>query len=268
MKISACIPSFNSRATIAEAIASVRAQSHPVDELFVVDNRSTDGSAQFAASLGVRVIEQPKNEGRGAARALAMETAAHEIVLFCDSAIILDANFIQNALPWFAGPIVAGAFGWVAQRPPVNAVERWRGRHLFKPPPSQPERRATLATGGALLRASAVKNAGGFNPRLRHGEDADLGARLLAAGHDVVCDPKLRIVSIARNSLPQVLERYWRWNTAPHGRMSCAAYLRQISYSIKVMAHEDLRARDPAAALISLLSPHYQYWKPLPRDDV
>ena len=95
------------------------------------------------------------------------------------------------------------------------------------------------------------------------GEDVDLGVRLLAAGCDVVCDPKLRIVSIEPNSLAQVLERYWRWNTAPHGRMDAAAYLRQISYSIKIMAREDLAARDPAAALISLLCPHYQFWKSL-----
>ncbi|HWB58209.1 MAG TPA: glycosyltransferase, partial [Chthoniobacteraceae bacterium] len=250
MKISACIPCYNSSRTIGEAIASVRAQSRPVDELFVVDNHSSDGSRECVASLGVRMIEQRENKGRGASRALAMETAAHELVLFCDSAIVLDPAFVENALPWFDDPNVAAVFGWVAQPPPQNAVERWRGRHLFKSPPASAGRRAMLATGGALLRASAVKAAGGFDPALIHCEDADLGARLLAAGRDMVLDPKLRLLSISQNNLPQVLERYWRWNSAPHGRIGAAAYLRQIVYSARVMALEDLRARDPAAALI------------------
>lgn len=263
MKISACIPCFNSLRTIGEAIASVRAQSRPVDELFVVDNCSADGSAEFVASLGVRVVPQSGNKGRGASRALAMNAAVNELVLFCDAGIVLDPDLVENALPWFADANVAAVFGCISQLPPVNAVERWRGRHLFKTPFAQVQRGAKLATGGVLLRASAVREVGGFAPHLHRGEDADLGDRLLAAGHEVICDPKIRIVSIAPNTLLQVLERYWRWNTPPDGRMGVPAYLRQIIFSIKVMAREDLIAHDPAAALISLLSPHYQFWKSL-----
>lgn len=263
MKISAYIPTFNNRDTIGATIASIRTQSLPVDELFVVDDGSTDGTAGIAAALGVRVVARPANTGRGATRAAAMNEAAHELVFCCDAAKTPGPDFVRNALPWFDDANVAAVFGWVAQPPPVNAVERWRGRHLFKGEPMEIQRCALLATGGALLRSSLVKSVGGFNPRLRVGEDADLGARLIAAGHDVICDPKLRILSIAKNSLTQVLERYWRWNTAPRGRMTAAAYLRQIAYSIKVMARTDLRAGDPAAAVISLLCPHYQYWKSL-----
>ena len=266
MKISAYIPCFNNRRTLSDAIASIRAQTAPVDELLVVDDGSTDGTAETAASLGARVIPQSKNLGRGAARARAMSEAAHELVLCCDAAKTLDPNFVKNALPWFADPDVAAVFGWVAQPPPVNAVERWRGRHLFKTPPDAVQRHASLATTGALIRASAAKEAGGFNPKLRLAEDADLGTRLLAAGHDVVCDPKLRVISISPNTLAQALERYWRWNTAPHGHMTVWAYLRQIIYSIKVMAREDLTARDPAAVFISLLCPHFQFWMSLIRD--
>ena len=261
MKISACIPSWNSREFIAATIASIRAQSVPVDELLVIDDGSTDGTPATAAAEGARVIAQTGNQGRGATRSLGMAQAAHGLVLWCDAAKTLEPDFLKNALPWFDDAKVAAVFGWVAQPPSVGAVDRWRGRHLFKERPGKMRRQAVLATGGALLRASAVKAAGGFDPRLRHAEDADLGARLLATGHDVVFDPNLRILSIAPNNLFQVLERYWRWNTAPHGRMTIAAYLRQIAYSIKVMAREDLIAHDPAAALISLLSPHYQFWK-------
>ena len=131
---------------------------------------------------------------------------------------------------------------------------------MFKSPPEKAVHGAALATGAALLRASAVQEAGNFDARLGYGEDADLGQRLLKAGYDVICDPKLQAVSIAHNTLPQVLERYWRWNTAPHGGMGGVDYLKQIAYSIKVMVREDLRERDPLAAMISLISPHHQFW--------
>jgi hypothetical protein len=57
-----------------------------------------------------------------------------------------------------------------------------------------------------------------------------------------------------------VLERYWRWNRA-HGRMQFATYLKQVKFSVMEMAREDLETADVGAALISLISPHYQYWR-------
>lgn len=261
MKISAYIPCYNSRSTVALAVASLREQTHPVDEVFVVDDGSTDGSGRVGAAP---VVRMKTNSGRGAARARGMENARHELVLCCDAGETLATDFLEKALAWFADEHVGAVFGRLTQPPPRNTVERWRGRHLFheNAPPSAAVHRASLITSGCLLRASAVRAVGGFDPKMRADEDADLGARLLASGWDVVYDPALIIVSIESNSLSQLLERYWRWNAAPNGHMSIPDYLRQIVFSIKVMAREDLGAHDPLAALISLLSPHYQFWAP------
>lgn len=43
--------------------------------------------------------------------------------------------------------------------------------------------------------------------------------------------------------------------------MSLIAYLKQIHYSVTVMAREDMETGDIAAALVSLISPHYQFWR-------
>lgn len=262
MKISAYIPCYNNRGTIAGALASIRAQSCTVDELFVVDDGSTDGTPEVVESLGIRVVRLGKNLGRGAARATAMQEAGGDLVICCDATCMLESDFLKNALPWFADEKVAGVFGSSIQPEALNALDRWRERHLFKTAAfTVPEHGALLATGGAVLRASAVKAAGNFNPDLHHSEDADLGRRLLAAGNDVIHDPALKVASTLHNTLGKVLERYWRWNSGAQENISWNAYLKQISYSIKVMAREDLRSGDPKAAVISLLTPHYQFWR-------
>jgi hypothetical protein len=144
----------------------------------------------------------------------------------------------------------------------VGLVRRWRARHLFRTAaPVGVSRQGSLSTGGCLLRRQTVLAVGNFDARLTSVEDANLGARLLAAGHDVVFDPSLRIISTAGNTLSQVLERYWRWGGGPDGAMSLRWYMKQVAYSIKVMALRDLEAGDPFAVPISLLSPHYQYWR-------
>jgi GT2 family glycosyltransferase len=119
-------------------------------------------------------------------------------------------------------------------------------------------RRARLATHGAVLRKSAVAAVGGFDPAMGAGEDADLGRRLLGADCEVVFDPALVAVTLKQDSLTSVLRRYARWNTPR--RMSWRDYARQAWFSAKVMAAHDLRAGDPLAACISLLSPHWQFW--------
>ncbi len=266
MKISAYIPCFNNRATLPEVIASVRGQTLPVDDLTVVDDGSTDGSPELAASLGATVLRQPSNLGRGAGRARGMEAARHELVLCCDATNILPEDFAAHAARWLEDPKVAGAFGRIGQRPGGNAATRWRGRYLFRmPKPGTPlpavNRRGCLATYGAVVRRSAVLGAGNYDARLRHSEDAELGQRLLAKDWEVIQDPSLEAISLARNSLSQVMERYWRWHAGPEESISWPGYLKLIAYAVKSMAADDLKEGDAGRALISLYCPHYQFWR-------
>ena len=259
MEISAAIPCFNHAATLARCVASVRAQIGSGTTLLVIDDGSTDDSAAVARQGGAEVISQTENLGRGAARARALAGTLTPLLLMCDATLELPPDFLAHAHALFEEPRVAAVFGYVTQPPPTNATGRWRGRHLFKSlPPATADRAALLATGACVLRRDAVRAVGGFDPALRCGEDADLGRRLLAAGWQVVADPALHATCLRTDSLGETLARYARWNS-PQG-LSWRAYLRQISYAIKVMAREDLRECDPFGVAISLFSPHYQFW--------
>lgn len=266
MKYSAYIPCYNNSATLADAIESVRRQSSPPDELLVVDDASTDRSVEIARSLGVRVVCHDANKGRGAVRVRAMLEAQHEWVLGCDAVNQLETEFVTRALKWLHEESVAGVFGIMIQRPSSHAALRWRGRHLFKYADiNNPEHHAPLATGGSLLRASAVKKVGNFDPSMRHSEDADLGARLIASGFDMVRDPSLQIFANEHNTVAKVLERYWRWNAGKDERITFRGYLSLVSYGLKVMAAKDVTAKDYSALMITLICPHYQFWKSFSR---
>jgi GT2 family glycosyltransferase len=263
MQVSAYIPSYNSRATIAEAIRSIQAQTRAVDELFVIDNGSNDGSADLVETMGVRVIRLAGSGGRGRARARAMEEARYPLVLCCDSAVSVPPDFAMKAERWLEDDAVAAVCGRISQEGARTAADRWRGRHLFRTDQrTEVQENGDFTTGGAMVRASAVRDAGGYDAGLKHGEDADLGRRLLERGQKVVFDPALTYYQLGSNSALKVLERYWRWNRA-RGRMDFLTYLRQIKYSFTVMAREDMKRADTGAALISLASPHYQYWRDL-----
>jgi glycosyltransferase involved in cell wall biosynthesis len=256
MPVSAYIPCHNAGPSIRDAVRSVLGQSRRPDEIFVVDDGSTDG---FPEIEGVRIVRLEVNRGRGAARTKAMQEAKFELVLGCDASLVLDRHFISHALPWFDDEKVAAVFGWIKEAGSPTISNRWRGRHLFQSEIARcVSREVTLASGCFVVRRSAVENVGGFNAALSSGEDAELGQRLRGAGYSVVFDPSLFASSVADNDVLEVLERYARWNT-PNG-MGVREYVRQINYALKVMATADLKAGDAPAACISLLCPHYQFW--------
>jgi hypothetical protein len=234
----------------------------PIDELFVIDDASTDSSSTLIESSGVRIIRSSSNEGRGAVRRRALECAKNELVLGCDAGIALSPEFVERALPWFEDERVAAVQGIIEQPNAPTVASRWRGRHLFKVDPDpQLSRRTLHATTACLVRKSEVMRAGNYRCDLREGEDKELGERLLGLGLDVISDPNLSVRALSDESIVQVLERYSRWHAGHSQIMTFRDYVKQIAYATKIMVVKDLKDGDLLSVPISLISPHYQFWR-------
>jgi len=255
--VSAYIPCYNNAATISLAIEGIQNQTHPVDELFVVDDGSADNSAEVVESLGVRLVRLDRNQGRGAARARAMEEARNELVLCCDATNRLATHFLEGALKWFSHEDVVAVVGQFFDPHTRTAVDRWRARHLFQQELVHPiTHKGILATYGAVVKKSVVMRLGNYDPRLRHGEDYELGVRLMDAG-DTVCDPSLQIEPVARNTLFQVMERYSRWNRASIHKYNLRDFIDSHIVAWKILMPRDLKKRDWQAALITATLPYF-----------
>lgn len=85
--ISVVIPTFDRKLLVGRAIESVLTQRVPADEIIVVDDGSTDGTAEMIrARYGSRVrLLQQSNGGVSAARALGLKAATGDWVAFLDS---------------------------------------------------------------------------------------------------------------------------------------------------------------------------------------
>jgi GT2 family glycosyltransferase len=261
-EVTAYVPTFNNASTVQLAVESLMNQSYAPREVLVVDDGSIDGTAEAVAHLPVRLVRHETNLGRGAARATAMKHASWDLVVCCDATSSLGSDFVEKALVYFNQDRVAAVFGQICQTESNTVTLRWRARHLYHLNTNHARiHRAPLASGGTMVSKKLVAQVGGFNAALRHNEDSDLGERLLNAGLDVVFDPALIVLSRVDNTIGELLERYWRWNAGSDENVSWLGYKRNVIYSIKGMAWQDLRAGDPLAAGISLLCPHFQYWK-------
>jgi GT2 family glycosyltransferase len=262
MRISGYVPCFNAEATVLEAVKSLREQTRALDEIFVVDDGSTDSSADRLKREDVRVVSMGANCGRGAARARAMNEATGELILACDATARLEKTFLEKALLHFENKKTAAVVGRIFEEHPRGVTGRWRNRHLFRVENTRElKERAPLATWGVLMRRDAVLEVGNFSARHRHSEDAELGARLANAGWNIIFEPSAELHPTSASSVAQLLERYWRWHAGAEENFHFDHYLKQVAYSLRVMAARDVCAGDPLAALISLWTPHYALWR-------
>jgi len=84
-RVSLVIPAHNEAPTIAGVIEAARAALPGLGEILVVDDGSTDGTAQVAQSVGVRVTRLEPNRGKGEALRVGIDEASCEILAFIDA---------------------------------------------------------------------------------------------------------------------------------------------------------------------------------------
>lgn len=258
MRVAGCVPAYNNESTIAAAIASLKAQTIPLDDIFIVDDGSTDSTAKVAIEAGARVISMGINQGRGAARARAIEETQADLLLSVDGTNVLTPDFLAKTFPWFEDSSVAAVYGRITQSSPRSSVDRWRGRHLYKE--DEPQSYSVsqhLASGGFTQRTIHLMAAGNFDTSCRHSEDAELGKRLTSLGYKVIYEPQAVLTTLTSNTLMQVFERYWRWNQAADAKNSLRNFAKFWWYSLKVLALRDVKRGDLPSALYSAILPYY-----------
>ena len=85
MKISVIIPVFNGERYLAEAIESVRTQDFSPLEILVIDDASTDRTAEIANGFAEVCYESQPRAGAGAARNRGVDLAQGELLAFLDA---------------------------------------------------------------------------------------------------------------------------------------------------------------------------------------
>jgi glycosyltransferase involved in cell wall biosynthesis len=167
LRVSAVIPVYNCERYLAEAIGSALAQSRPPDEIVVVDDGSTDASADVAASFGaaVRLAREPHG-GIGAARNRGVALAGGDLVAFLDSDDLWTRQKLEIQLDALArAPADAMVIGHVEQFASPDLAEEVL-RHVVVPPGLLPG----YVPGAALIRRSAFERVGPFETCFAVGE--------------------------------------------------------------------------------------------------
>nr|AAP58610.1 putative glycosyl transferase [uncultured Acidobacteriota bacterium] len=134
--VSVVIPALNAERYLREAIASVQNQTLKVREIIVVDNGSTDQTAQIAFDSGASVVKESKR-GISPARNAGIRQSTQEWIALLDSDDLWDANKLE--CQWAAiqerpaAGVVACYFrvlehdAVILENTPETSEQRWLG---------------------------------------------------------------------------------------------------------------------------------------------
>lgn len=96
-KISIVLPAKNEAGAIQQTVKAIR-QLNRVDEIIVVNDGSTDDTAQIAEQAGAKVISHPYSKGNGAAIKTGARNAIGDVIVFIDADGQHDANDILKLI--------------------------------------------------------------------------------------------------------------------------------------------------------------------------
>jgi GT2 family glycosyltransferase len=173
-------------------------------ELIVVDDASTDGSAERAAAAGARVIRMARRAGPAAARNRGASTASADVILFLDADVLVSPDLIARAQRLMADGSITAVIGSYDSRPTApGLVSQYKNlAHRFV---HQTADRDAFTFWGACgaIRRDALVALGGFDERYTTSsiEDIELGYRLRRAGHRIRLEPTLEVTHTKRWTL-------------------------------------------------------------------
>jgi len=205
--ISVVIPVRDNATDLARALAPLKATHDHLHEIIVVDDASTDGSAEVAAALGVRVERLSLHSGAPAARNHGVRCASGDVIFFLDADVVAPASTIVRAAALLdESPEYDAAFGSYDDDPDVRTTLS-RFRNLLHHYTHQTGNReaSTFWTGCGVIRKAAFESVGGFDDRWRGIEDIELGHRLRASGRRILLDPTLQVKHLKRWTLSSMM---------------------------------------------------------------
>jgi cellulose synthase/poly-beta-1,6-N-acetylglucosamine synthase-like glycosyltransferase len=173
------VPVRDGEPTIADCLDAILATDFPAErrEILVVDNGSSDGTADLIQSRPVRYLREPRR-GVSNARNHGIAESTGEILAFVDADCLVEPQWLTELVRPFEDPEIGSVAGDLQHVAPTTAAERQSARLLgnwqrfaFTSNPAYP------ITANAAYRRDVIERIGTFDPHMTRAQDVELGLR-------------------------------------------------------------------------------------------
>ena len=217
--VSVIVPAYNEQAGIVGTVRSLVANDHREIEIIVVDDGSTDGTADLVDALGldgVRVIRKP-NAGKASALNTGVRYASHDIIVMVDADTVFEPDAIRRLIEPFTDPRVGAVSGNVKAANRRGLLGKWQhieyvigfnlDRRFYEMLRCMP----TVPGAIGAFRRRALVAAGGMSDDTL-AEDTDITMAILRDGWRVVYQDRALAWTEAPATVADLWKQRCRWS--------------------------------------------------------
>lgn len=208
--LSVIVPVYNGSRFLERCLDALFRSDYRLFELIIVDDCSTDNTAELSRTLGATVLQTPSQSGPAAARNMAAHSATGQVLVFVDADVVVRQDTLGRIARRFMNESsVAAVFGSYDDEPAEpNFLSQYKNlQHHFVHQYSNPVA-STFWSGLGAMRREIFLSHGGFDCELFSMpsiEDIELGVRVRAAGHRIVLDKDIQAKHLKRWELLPLL---------------------------------------------------------------
>ncbi len=222
-KVTIIVPAYNASATLPLCLKALQEEPQQDKEIIVVDDCSTDATAEIARNMGVAVFQTVKRGGPAAARNLGAEKASGNILFFVDADVVIHKGSISLVQNILQDNQLAAVFGSYDDAPAgQNFLSQYKNLlHHFVHHNSS-EDASTFWAGCGAIRKDVFVSVNGFNaadyphPSI---EDIELGVRLKQKNLSIRLDKRLQGKHLKKWSIVSLLKADILYRALPWSRL-------------------------------------------------
>ncbi len=223
--ISVIVPVFNGGKFLYQCLDAIVASSCQSFELIVVDDGSTDDSAEVSRRKGARVLHTPRRQsGPAAARNHGAQQARGDVLFFVDADVVVRRETMSRVAAHFQdNPNLAALFGSYDDEPAEeNFLSQYKNlQHHFVHQQSSSDA-VTFWAGCGAIRRDVFTSVGGYDDRhypKPSVEDIELGYRMRSAGHRILLDKELQVKHLKQWKLGSMLRADILYRAVPWSQL-------------------------------------------------
>ena len=186
---------YNSQETIGKCLDSIYNSDYPRNkyEVIVVDDGSTDNSANLAGTYPCKLIKLNKNGGPAAARNLGTKKSKGNILVFVDSDVAIGKKFLRSTIDCF-NEGVASLTAMNLKKTSSNFITNFLNLLDYFTFLKSPRYVIFPCTSYFAIKKMVFMELGMFNEKYKkpHVEDLELGSRLTKKGYKMYLNKKLK----------------------------------------------------------------------------
>jgi glycosyltransferase involved in cell wall biosynthesis len=189
--VTVIIPAYNEEGGIADCLESILTAKYPNLEIIVVDDKSSDRTAQIASRYPVKVIKRETRGERCITRNDGIRAAQGRFIAFVDADCTVKDDWLSVLISDFVDETIAGVGGVILTKKKglLASYRNYAARENYGDK-TEPSETLDLPGGNGCYRTGILRQVGGFDPAFGMHETFELGLRIRKKGYALIGDPR------------------------------------------------------------------------------